>query len=38
MIGEPISLILTVTRIEGAEILINIDGHDSTGTDMQGNI
>ena len=36
MIGETISLILTVTKIEDTKIFINIDGHDATGQICKG--
>ena len=36
MIGEMVTLILTVTKIEGAAIFINVDGHDSTGQICKG--
>ena len=36
MIGETISLILTVTKIEDTKIFINVDGHDATGQICKG--
>ena len=36
MIGETISLILTVTKIEDSRVFINVDGHDATGQICKG--
>jgi fluoroacetyl-CoA thioesterase len=36
MVGETISLILTVTKIDGTKILLDIAGHDATGQICKG--